>query len=118
MKLLTINEYKKIEYLLRNYDEKIEFEDYTKAIEELKQFFNKNDYDKLLTLFYLDRNKYKYRLPTNETIFIYLSEQLHIPKPTLYLMRKEIVYKSAMVFYKYNLIGNDKDDLIGGIIWN
>lgn len=108
MKLLSSNEYKKVEYFLRNYTQ---FENLTNnmnnAIMEIKDFFNIPLYKELLDVFYIHRYDYKNRYPTNATLFSYLSEKLNLQEPTLYVMRKEIVYKSAMIFYKYGELGRN-----------
>lgn len=105
MKLLPKEEYKKVEELLRTFGLCASIEEpYKSAMNDIIEFFNDKEYGMLLDIFYLNRYKYVNRLPTNEMIFIYLSSKLNIPKPTLYLMRKEMVYKAAMIFYKYDIL--------------
>ena len=107
MKLLAKTDYDKVEELLRVYclNAVATWEEpYKKAIDEIIEFFNVPVYNKFLELFYFRRNEYKNRYPDNRSMFNYLCQLLYVQEPTLYMMRKEIIYKSAMIFYKYNLI--------------
>ena len=105
MKLLTKNEYSAIEELLRAYDLCGTMEEpYKKAMEEIIHFFNKDLYKEFLDIFYLHRYQYIHRYPSNSDLFVYLSQKLFVQQPTLYVMRKEIIYKAGMVFYKYQIL--------------
>lgn len=104
MKLLKKDEYKKLEEYLREYKDYVDNKNYVKAINELVSFFSDIEYSSVLNIFYLQRNSYLNRFPTNQALFSYLNCLLAIPIPTLYVMRKEIVYKAAMIFYKYDLL--------------
>jgi hypothetical protein len=105
MKLLEKQEYKTIESLLENYDLFTEpTEDYLAAMKELIEFFDVPVYRDFLDYFYFNRHKYKNRYPDNRSMFSYLRKILFVQEPTLYMVRKEIVYKSAMLFYKYNVL--------------
>lgn len=105
MKLLTTNEYKKVESYLKNYYKYMNrIIEYDKAIKEINSFFKNSIYRTVLEVFYIYRNDYKNRYPSNSAIFKYLSAKLYIQEPTLYAIKKEIIYKSAMVFYKYSLM--------------
>lgn len=111
MRLLSKNEYKRVEELLRSwrgYEEKAELKSgesyYGKAIKEIVDFFHDDIYSKFIKIFYFDRKDYKNRYPDNRSLFKYLEEKLFVQEPTLYVMRKDIVYKAAMIFYKYRLL--------------
>ena len=104
MKLLTKSEYDKVEELLRAYGINATWEEpYKSAINEIIEFFGKDIYKQFLDIFYFKRYTYKNRYPNNSDLFLYLSEKLYVQQPTLYIMRKEIVYKAAMVFFKFNI---------------
>ena len=104
MKLLTNDDYNKVEYYLTQYNKIIDNCTYDKALTDIITFFNDYNYRILLETFYLYRGNYKNRYPSNSSIFRYLSKKLYVQEPTLYAMRKEIIYKSAMIFYKYDLM--------------
>ena len=74
------------------------------AVSELAEFFSDEPYKTFLDVFYINRYSYKNRFPSNRSLFKYLSKTLYVQEPTLYIMRKEIIYKSAMIFYKYKII--------------
>ena len=105
MKLLNKKEYDFVEDLLKSYN--IDFptsQEYYFAIKEIIHFFNVPIYKDFLELFYFKRYEYKNRYPDNRSMFTYLSKKLFVQEPTLYMMRKEIVYKSAMILYKHNIL--------------
>lgn len=105
MKLLTKSEYNGIEELLRAYKLCAEMEEpYKLAMKEIIEFFDKDVYRDFLNIFYFDRYKYINRYADNRSLFNYLCNELYVQESTLYMIRKEIVYKSAMIFYKYNFI--------------
>ena len=105
MKLLEKQEYKTIEGLLTNYNLFTEpTENYLCAMRELIKFFDVDIYRDFLELFYFKRHEYKNRYPDNRSMLRYLSKKLYVQEPTLYMIRKEIVYKSAMIFYKYSIL--------------
>lgn len=107
MKLLTRDEYDKVENMLKDFYAKEIVEPpylYKEAIEELKAFFIAEPYKTFLEIFFLNRHQYKYRYPSNSMMLKYLSDKLYLQEPTLYIMRREIVYKASMIFYKYNLL--------------
>lgn len=108
MKLLNNSDYKKVEKYLKEYYliTKVSNE-YKKSINEILQFFKQTPYKEFLDIFYLHRFQYKNRYPSNSILFSYLSQKLFLQECTLYVIRKDIVYKSAMIFYKYNLLGNN-----------
>lgn len=109
MKLLSNEIYNKVETLLREYhncDNTII--EYIKSINEIKQFFNNSPYKEFIQIFYFDRHKYRYRYPSNRMLFAYLCNLLHLEEPTLYNIRREIVYKSAMIFYKNDIIEGEE----------
>ena len=103
MRLLERNDYKKVENLLKE-KQNIEEEQYKIAIEEITKFFDVYMYKEFLNLFYFERYKYKNRYSDNRSMMRYLCKKLFTSEPQLYMVRKEIVYKSAMIFYKYNLL--------------
>ena len=104
MRLLTKTNYDTVEELLKvntsfaNLDEP-----YKSAMKEITDFFKVPIYEEFLKLFYFERYKYKNRFPDNRAMIQYLCEKLYTSEPQLYTVRKEIVYKSAMIFYKYNI---------------
>ena len=105
MKLLTKKECNDIENLLKNHNlDKTASDEYIKAIKEIKDFFNNHDYKYFLEVFYFYRNNYINRYPSNRLLFKYLRQKLYLEESTLYAMRRQIIYKSAMVFYKYNIL--------------
>ena len=99
MKLLNENEYKIVENLLKEHKEENK-----EAINEIIIFFDVPVYRDFLQLFYFDRHKYKNRYPDNRSMLQYLCKILFVQESTLYMIRKEIMYKSTMIFYKYKLI--------------
>lgn len=105
MQLLKNCEYKLVEDLLKNYSKNNNSnETYSKALAEIIEFFNIDNYKEVLNMFYIHRYEYKYRYPSNRDISRYLVKKLYLEESTIYKMRKEIIYKSAMIFYKYNII--------------
>lgn len=108
MKLLTKSEYNGIEELLRAYKLCEEMEEpYKLAMKEIIEFFDKDVYKEFLNIFYFNRYKYINRYKDNRSLFSYLCSKLYVQEPTLYIIRKEIVYKAAMVFYKYNVLNKE-----------
>lgn len=109
MKLLSNEIYNRVETLLREYyNNDNTIIEYTESMREIKQFFNASPYKEFLQIFYFDRYKYKYRYPSNRMLFAYLCGILHVEEPTLYNIRREIIYKSAMIFYKNNIMEENK----------
>ena len=105
MKLLNKPEYDFVEDFLKSY--KLDFptsQKYYFAMNEIIKFFNVPIYKEFLELFYFERYQYKNRYPDNRSMFTYLSNKLFVREPTLYVIRKEIVYKSAMILYKYDIL--------------
>ena len=110
MKLLTKNEYNSIEELLRAYKLGTDMgEPYKLAMKEIIEFFDKDTYRDFLNIFYFDRYKYINRYADNRSLFNYLCGALFVQEPTLYMIRKEIVYKAAMLFYKYNVLNKEEE---------
>lgn len=105
MKLLDNETYKKVEKFLYNYKEGKRNILKNKAYNEIITFFSVSSlYTEFLNTFYLNRFNFKNRYPTNSSLFLYLKTKLYIEEPTLYVIRKDIVYKSAMILYKYKLL--------------
>lgn len=105
MKLLNKTEYMEVERTLRTINQnETTTESRANAVDEIVKFFKDSPYAEFLEIFYLNRHNYKHRFPTNRQLFRYISNKLYLQESTLYLMRKEIVYKSAMIFYKYNVL--------------
>ena len=100
MRLLEKNEYIQVENLLKNY----KLENNQNAMNEIILFFDVPIYKEFLKLFYFERYKYKNRYKDNRSMLRYLTDKLYVSEPQLYMVRKEIVYKSAMVFYKYKIL--------------
>ena len=115
MRLLSKSEYDTVEELLRAYGIAAELEEpFNSAMKELITFFNKSVYKDFLQFFYFDRHKYINRYPDNRSMMTYLCNKLYIQEPTLYIVRREIVYKAAMIFYKYdifNKLGGEDNDI-------
>ena len=105
MRLLERNDYITVENYLKEYKiKKVDDTTYKKAFKELIEFFSESPYKDFLTEFYFNRYNYKYRYSSNRLMFKFLSEKLFLEEPTLYAIRKEIVYKAAMIFYKYDML--------------
>ena len=105
MRLLPKETYSIVEELLRTYKiNAIPEEPYKLAMNEIIDFFNTPIYREFLELFYFDRHNYLYRYPDNRSMLNYIGSKLFIQENTYYQIRKEIVYKSAMIFYKYGLL--------------
>jgi len=105
MRLLSNKDCKIVDNLLRAYNTNIpKTENYSKAMEEIIAFFDIEIYKQFLDVYYFNRFKYKNRCPDNRSLFAYLMTLLYLQEPTLFAIRKEIRYKSAMIFYKYGLI--------------
>lgn len=105
MKLLPRPKYNMIEELLRTYEIAKELDEpFEKAIEEIVKFFDVPIYKEFLQLFYFERHKFINRFPDSRSMMNYLKDKLYISETQVYTIRKEIVYKSAMIFYKYNII--------------
>ena len=102
MKLLNKQEYNTIENILRKNNEDNPV--MVKSMREIKEFFDVSPYKEFLQIFYLERNNYNNRYPDNRSLLRYLSKKLYVQEPTLYIIRKEIVYKATMIFYKYGII--------------
>ncbi len=103
MRLLTNNEYKKIENLLyENNSDNISIQC---SIREITNFFKGTEYHEyFLTKYYFNRNQYKNRYPKNSMFFKQICKELYIEEPTLYIIKKEVIYKAAMIFYKNGVI--------------
>lgn len=105
MRLLPKEVYSIVEELLRAYKlNAVPEEPYKLALEEIISFFDVPTYREFLDLFYFTRHQYLYRYPDNRSMLNYIGEKLFIQENTYYQIRKEIVYKSAMIFYKYGLL--------------
>ena len=102
MRLLPKKECKKIEEILRTSDSNNA--DIKKAVKEIKDFFEVEIYADFLKLFYFERYKYINRYIDNRSMMKYLSERLYSAESQLYVVRKEIIYKSAMIFYKNDIL--------------
>lgn len=103
MKLLNNTEYRFVEKMLRNSYMYSPTSKLNVIIQELFSFFDNQQYTDFISIFYIERYMYKNRYANNRALFQFLSRKLAIPESTLYLMRREIVYKSAMLFYKHSL---------------
>ena len=102
MKLLTNDVYKKVEKLLYNYKNTTD-EIIKKSLIELSEFFNGTDHMYFIEhYYYID--DYKNRCPKNSNLFDYICKKLYIEKPTLYIIKKEVIYKAAMIFYENGVI--------------
>ena len=109
MKLLPKNEYDLIEQLLQNYKYFTEpTSNYLKSMNELITFFDIPIYKEFLTYFYFNRSQYKNRYPNNRAMLNYLCNKLYVQESTLYSIRREIVYKATMLFYKYDVLKEEK----------
>lgn len=105
MKLLPKNDYNAVEELLRVYGIAATMEEpYKKSMEEIIEFFNVPVYKDFLYAFYFNRYQYMNRYNDNRSMMRYLCSQLFVSEDKLYGVRKEIIYKSAMIFYKNNVM--------------
>lgn len=108
MKLLPKNDYNIVEELLRVYNICATMEEpYKRSMEEIIEFFNVPIYKDFLEKFYLTRYEYLNRYTDNRSMIRYLCSILYVSEDQLYKVRREIIYKSAMVFYKNNLLKGD-----------
>lgn len=103
MKLLTNDIYKRVEKILYNY-KNITDENTKMGLIELGKFFNGTDHMYFIENYYYKRDDYRNRCPKNSTLFEYICKKLYIEKPTLYIIKKEVIYKAAMIFYKNGVI--------------
>lgn len=103
MKLLTNEVYRKIENLL--YSRNIIVNTNTlAALKKLEDFFKGTDHMYFLKNYYYDRKNYKNRYPKNSMLFKQICKELYIEEPTLYIIKKEVIYKAAMIFYEKGVI--------------
>ena len=111
MKLLGKKEYNFVEQTLRTFGLATQLEEpFESAKKEIVEFFNISPYDEFLQLFYFNRHEYRNRYRDNRSMFTFLCKKLYVQESTLYMMRKEIVYKSAMILYKYNILQEFKNE--------
>lgn len=103
MKLLSKETYKKIEKILYDAHETTDPK-VTKALEALNNFFKGSEHEEFLNTYYYNRHKYNNRCPKNSMLFKKICNQLYIEEPTLYIIKKEVIYKAAMIFYKNGVI--------------
>lgn len=80
MKLLTNDEYKKIEKILYNNKETAGI--IYNSIENVKQFFSGRPHIYFLENYYLNRDKYKNRYPSNSSMLRKICKDLYIQEPT------------------------------------
>lgn len=103
MKLLTNEIYGKIEGILYNYWNTTN-ENVKKSLVELGKFFNGTDHMYFIENYYYNRQNYKNRCPKDSMLFDQICKDLYIEKPTLYIIKKEVIYKMAMILYKNGVI--------------
>lgn len=106
MKLLTKTKYKEIENILYKYNKEYKKNILiTKSITEVLEFFNSSPpHLYFLDMYYFKREKYKNRYPDNSALFKKLCRDLYIVESTGYDVKRELIYKIAMVFYKNGVI--------------
>ena len=109
MRLLTKNEYKQIENLLYEYGQNKDDKKYTEcmknAFKEIEEFFeNSPPHLYFLHTYYFDRYKYKNRYPNNASLLKKICKDLYIEQPTGYIIKRELIYKIAIIFYKNKVI--------------
>lgn len=105
MRLLEKDVLKKVERLLSEYNRtELRPKQYEDAMNEIITFFDEPIYRDVLDVYYIRRNEYKNRYSNNHSILLYLHNKLYVQMPTLYLIRKEIVYKAAMIFFEYGIV--------------
>ena len=108
MKLLSKNKYEEIENILYNYEQNIyNKQNIIDSISELEEFFeNSPPHIYFLKTYYFNRYKYKNRYPKNDNVGLFkkICKDLYIEIPTGYLIKKELIYKTAMIFYKNEVI--------------
>ena len=103
MKLLTKEIYDRVENILLNYKNTVD-ENIRKSLVELSMFFKGTDHMYFIQHYYYCREDYKNRYPRDSNLFEYICKKLYIEKPTLYIIKKEVIYKAAMIFYKNGVI--------------
>lgn len=104
MRLLPKSEYKKIENILYN-SENIDDINIQNSLAELNAFFENSLWHKyFLEKYYYSRYQYKNRFAKNSDFFKYICTELYIEEPTLYIVKREILYKAAMIFYKNGVL--------------
>lgn len=103
MKLIDKKVYEEIEKLLvagKNADKK----EVQESLQELNAFFKGTNHYNFLKTYYYERHKYKYRYPRKEDLFKKVYRDLYVEEPTLYQIKKEVIYKAAMIFYKNGVL--------------
>lgn len=103
MKLIDNETYQKIEGILYNCLTTNDL-NVKKSIESLNNFFKETDHLYFLQNYYYRRNLYTNRYPRNSLLFKKICKDLYIEEPTLYIIKKEVIYKAAMIFYKNGVI--------------
>lgn len=103
MKLLPKETYKKIEEILYNY-KKCNNDQIRKSIKEVKEFFIDRPHVYFLDKYYITRNEYKNRFPANSIWLKKICDDLYVEEPTGYRIKQELIYKTAMIFYKNGVI--------------
>lgn len=106
MKLLTNDEYKMIENYLYEYNPLALYNDIKikNSIEEVKEFFEDRPHKYFLEKYYLERKDYVNRYPSNSSFLKKICKDLYIEEPTGYRVKQELIYKTAMIFYKNGVI--------------
>jgi len=104
MKLIDKATYKEIELILLNAQNE-DLPDNTKqALKELHDFFYGSLHYEFIKAYYFNRYKYKYSCPNVADLFKKIYHDLYIEEPTLYQIKKEVIYKAAMIFYKNGVL--------------
>ena len=108
MKLLDKAEYDYIENILRGNNSRPEIDE---SIKEVLEWFEKEkDYRDFYDMFYSRRGEYKNRYPSNSDMLYFLKKKLCCETTRIYQMRKDIVYKTAMVLYKNGLLCTEANE--------
>lgn len=103
MKLISNETYQKIEGILYNCLGTTDL-NIKKSIDSLNNFFKDTDHLYFLQNYYYNRDSCKNRYPRNSLLFRKICKDLFIEESTLYIIKKEIIYKAAMIFYKNGVI--------------
>lgn len=104
MKLVDKDTYREIETILENaYQPNLP--DYIKlSLHELDNFFGGTTHYEFMKRYYYERDQYKYRYAKKKALFKKIYRELYVEEPTLYQIKKEVIYKAAMIFYKNGVL--------------
>lgn len=108
MRIIDNWQYRYIEKCLYTYhdikDSKLDTEmRMTKAIESALEFFKETNHEIMMRSFYFEANKYRKTLTNAGHYRLVCEELLYTEEPNGYVIRREIVYRIAMMCYSLGL---------------